>query len=273
MTFTVLGATGFIGRNMTAHLRQQGFVVATPSRDIDLSGRHLGHVIYAIGVVGGAKNRMQDMITAHALLPQRILQEATFDSFLYLSSTRVYDGISLDTEAREDVALPVLPSSASFFSLTKMTGEAVCLAHPNPAVRVARLSNIYGIDQSPDTFLGSVLRDLAAKASVTFGESLQSSKDYLSIGDATRMLQSIALNGDQRLYNVASGDIVTHAALAEKIKACGLHAAFADGGATRAFPRINTARISELCGGARQHLLDDLPRLIDAARQHQVASA
>jgi nucleoside-diphosphate-sugar epimerase len=258
MKFTVFGATGFIGGHMARHLRAQGIETETPARGADLKGRDLGHVIYAIGVVGGAKNKTAEMIEAHATLPERLLREAKFDSFLYLSSTRVYDGLK---EGREDAPLSVLPGAGSVFALSKMMGEAVCLAHSSPAVRVARLSNIYGPGQSEMTFLGAVLRDLKAKKEVTILEAPDSSKDYLAVAEAVRLLQAIAVGGKERIYNVASGAVVTHRRLADTLGRIG----FAPGGATRTFPAMDVSRITREFGAPAAALLDDLPRLMEAA--------
>ena len=43
--------------------------------------------------------------------------------------------------------------------MTKLAGEALCLADPRSTTRVARLSNVYGIHMPADTFLGQVLRE------------------------------------------------------------------------------------------------------------------
>jgi nucleoside-diphosphate-sugar epimerase len=261
MKFTVLGGSGFIGGNMARHLKATGHDVNVSARGASLSG-NLGHVIYAIGVVGGAKERAADMIEAHAAMVHRLLSTQDFESFLYLSSTRPYGALPPGAAAVESAALPVVPSGFAVFDVSKLLGESVCLSFDNPAVRIARLSNIYGHGQSVRTFLGSIVRDLKEKGAVTIGESPQSSKDYLSIDDAVRIMEKIALGGRERVYNVASGTITTHADIAAVFGGLGYKVSFAEHGPTRAFPRIDVTKIKNEFGITCRTLADDLPALV-----------
>jgi nucleoside-diphosphate-sugar epimerase len=233
MIFTVLGSGGFIGGHVARHLISRGHEVLTPARGREEGAR--GHVIYAIGIVGGAHDRAHEMREAHTDLPRRLLERGGLDSFLYLSSTRVYDSLTCD--AHEDVALP-LP--AGIFAETKIAGEQAVLALGG---RVARLSNVYGPGQKTTTFLGAVLNDAREKGAVEIGESPESSKDYISIAAVAGALEEIALKGRERVYNVASGRIVTHAQIAQALEARGARVRFKEGGATRTFPRIDVTRL------------------------------
>lgn len=268
MKFTILGSTGFIGRHLVRHLRDQGFDVATPPRDAsDLHGRSLGHVIYAIGVVGSPTQRPHTMIEAHVNQLQRLLKGADFDSWLYLSSTRVYGGLATESIAFEETELPVFKRPGVIFELSKLMGEQVCLELNRDTVRIARLSNVYGADQSPDTFLGSIMTQLVAQGEVAFLDSPESSKDYISVKDAVKMLQYIAVQGRETIYNVASGKNVSHQDIADRLRACGYAVKFPYNSQVRIFPKIDTARVSGEFASASHSVLDDMPQLIDAARK------
>ncbi len=257
MKFTALGSSGFIGKTLTAYLRDKGHEVVTPDRTVKtLAGQNLGHVIYAIGMTGNFRENPDAAIEAHVNVLQRLIKDATFDSWLYLSSTRVY-GSSNNTS--ETTPITVTPNADTLYDLSKLLGESICLSHKNPAVRVARLSNVYGIGQSEHTFLGSVLRDVKNKGNVTIGENPASSKDYVSVQDVVELLELIALNGKERLYNIASGKATTHQALADSL---GSAVSFAPNGATRALPGINIARISGEFGKTPRQLLNDLSTLL-----------
>src|SRR5580692_8093898 len=148
MKFTVLGGSGFIGGHMATHLRARGYEVDVPPRDTALLyGRNLGHVIYAIGLTGNFRQRPYDAIEAHVNVACRVLQNTSFDSFLYLSSTRVYGGLPADVAGSEETPLDVQPSADSLYDLSKLLGESVCMNVTAPAVRVVRLSNVYGRGQ------------------------------------------------------------------------------------------------------------------------------
>lgn len=260
----MIGSTGFIGRRMVRHLRDHGFEVETPFRDTaDLRGRKLGHVIYAIGLTGNFRRAPQSTVEAHVTLLQKLLDGADFDSWLYLSSTRVYEGLRDASPATEDAALNVRPGLDAIYNLSKLLGESVCLAIDRTAIRVARLSNVYGSGQSPHSFLGSVIGDLVRRQTVMMGESCQSSKDYVSIDDVVGVITAVAMRGRERIYNVASGRPVTHGALASVIRQGGYAVDFAPDAPTRSFPVIDNTRISGEFGEIRRSILADLPLLIE----------
>ena len=264
MKFTILGSTGFIGASMLRHLQKQGFEVNIPERNAkNLHGEDLGHVIYAIGLTGDFRENPDAAIEAHVHVLQKLMKDARFESWLYLSSTRVYSGLHAGTEATEETSLPVRPSADALYDLSKLLGESICLGKGNPAIRVARLSNVYGPGQSSHTFLGSIIAELKKTGKTIINESPESSKDYISIDDVTSILQVIATKGKDRLYNVASGNPVTHRAIADSIKKCGYTVDFSAKAPTRAFPSVNTAKIVKEFGINPRSVLQDLPLLLE----------
>ena len=241
MKFTVFGGTGFIGHRLVSYLRQQGHDVHTPLRDeISSVGSALGHVIYAIGLTGNFRTRPYDTVEAHVCLLSKLLKSSQFDSWLYLSSTRVYSSLPSDTQANEEVAIPTVPGIDSLYDLSKMLGEALCLTHPSNTVRVVRLSNVYGLSQSKHTFLASVLQELREENRVKINESQDSCKDYVAIDDVLPLLQSIAMHGKRRIYNAASGHLTTHAQLAQElVRLTGAEVVFSRNAPRRVFPPID----------------------------------
>lgn len=210
MNWTVLGASGVIGRHLVARLRAAGETVFTPGRGEDiLHGRPLGHVIYAIGLTADFRQRPFDTVQAHVSLLAEVLQHANFESLLYLSSTRVYEHAA---EGREDAWLPVQAQNASdLYNLSKLMGESLCMHGGRGDVRVARLSNVVGGDDADsDNFVPSLVR--AARAGrIVLRTALDSAKDYVHIDDVVELLPRIATEGREQLYNVASGVQTTHA--------------------------------------------------------------
>lgn len=260
---TVLGAGGFIGSHLVRHLRALGYRVATPGRrDVDRLSAPLGHVFFAIGLTGNFREDPAATVEPHAALPGRLLARGGFDSFTYFSSTRIYAGACGADGTGEDAAVPVRPSADTSYDLSKMLGEALCLARDRSDVRVLRLANVYGDGQSRATFLGALLRDLAETGSATIREAPASSKDYVAVGDVVHLAEKIVRLGRRRVYNVASGTSVSHGEIAAALKAVGFSCAFAPGGALRAFPAIDTRRIVGEFGFTARSLLDDLPALL-----------
>lgn len=264
MKFTVFGGSGFIGGNLVEYLKCKGHEVQAPARGEDESnGAELGHVIYAIGLTGDFRTRPFDTVEAHVGKLARLLQAARFDSWLYLSSTRVYGSLGHESIAHEDMPLPVRPDADSLYDISKLMGEALCLAQNNPQSRVARLSNVYGAGQSKHTFLGALLAELKAADAITIREAPESAKDYVALADVLALLENIALSGRERLYNVASGTSVSHAELACLLaQMTGKNIEFEQNAACRKFARIDVERVRAEFGFKPALLLDNLSQLL-----------
>ncbi|MGR8931720.1 MAG: NAD-dependent epimerase/dehydratase family protein [Gammaproteobacteria bacterium] len=263
MKFTVFGGHGFIGSALCNYLTAMGHQVFVPRRDgSDVRGLELGHVIYAIGLTADYRSRPFDTVEAHVAALSRHLRDASYRSWLYLSSTRVYEGQTAEPVS-EEVSLVVNPGSHGIYNLSKLTGEALCLSLPSAAVRIVRLSNVFGREQPKETFLGMLLDDLAKGHELVIGEAAASSKDYIAIEDVCWLLVRIALDGRQRIYNVASGKPISHGELATVLsELSGCRVRFSDNAPRRAFPRIDISRVIGEFGFRPKCLLGNLRDMI-----------
>lgn len=265
MKFTILGSTGFIGRNLVSHLTSKGHEVYLPPRDTASFADHpdLGHVIYSIGLTGNNRQKPYETIDAHVTLLIKLLSTAKFESWTYLSSTRLYGGIPAGAVVDEQTPITLVPNGDSIFDVSKMLGEAVCDRLNLPQVRSLRLSNVYGLGQSTHTFLGSVLDTLKNTGEVTIQEGASSSKDYIAIQDVVRLVEAVAMGGKQSLYNISSGIPVTHEAIASALNNLGkgLKVNINPQGLTRAFPIISNNRIATEFGFKPRDFLSDLAAL------------
>lgn len=267
MRFTIFGGGGFIGAALATWLIERGHDVVVPPRDDVALDGNLGHVVYAIGLTADFRTRPLDAIDAHCCAMLSRLRSNKFDSWLYLSSTRVYGGLAVES-VDEETVLHVRPDNDGTFNLSKLTGEAACLALPDPMIRVARVANVYGSGMHDQTFLGMLTADIRAGRRVVIGEGPASSKDYVAIDDVCWLIEQIVLGGHARLYNVASGEPVTHEQIATVLAALPeVTVGFAPGGITRAFPRISMARAIRDFGYNPTRLLDELGPLIEKERR------
>jgi nucleoside-diphosphate-sugar epimerase len=271
-TFTILGAGGFIGAALVAWLESQGQMVHPITRaslPALLAGRRpAGHVIDCVGLTGNFRSRPLDTAEAHVGLVARCLGELLFDSFLLLSSTRVYGRASA---THEDVALPILPSEPSdLYNVTKLAGEALCLADPRRTARVVRLSNVYGIGMPAQTFLGQVLREGSATGNVLLREAAESAKDYVSVAAVVRLLPAIATAGGYRTYNLAAGRNTSHAAIARCLRnIAAWRIGFTPDAPTVRYPPIDTTRLDTEFWSTGSNLAADLPTLLTLAQECQ----
>ncbi|MFA7242155.1 MAG: NAD(P)-dependent oxidoreductase [Sulfuricellaceae bacterium] len=262
MKFTLLGASGFIGSHLLAHLEASGHECFAPARDdATLFEQELGQVIYCIGLTADFRRRPFDTARAHVCFLAEVLEKADFASLLYLSSTRVYAGSS---SGDEDARL----LAGDLYNLSKLTGEALCCAGGRDNVRVARLSNVFGNDFSSDNFLPAIIRTAVREGRVTLDTALDAAKDYVSIRDVVNILPRIATQGKFGIYNVAGGRNTGNRELLAKlseITGCSVDAP--DGAPATAFPPISIGRLEREFTYAPLAVLDCLEGLIAEYRQ------
>lgn len=253
---TILGASGFIGSHLVRHLQSSGLEFQAPARDEPLSGRALGHVIYCIGLTADFRERPYDAVEAHVSKLLDVVRRCTFDSLLYLSSTRVYLHNSGIAREEDDLRLNPLRFD-DLYNASKLTGEAIALSLGAKG-RVARPSNVYGAGQR-DTFLAMVLDEYRSNGTIALRSALHCERDYVSATDVARLLVQIALGGRERIYNIASGIPVTNA---ELMAAIGCEVTVAPDAPATMCPRIGVERIRTEFGFTPASLLDELPSLL-----------
>ena len=265
MKFTIFGASGFVGSHLVDYLSSLGHEVSAVSRSNFPPPRaNLGHCIYAFGLTADFRTRPFDTIEAHVSIAARLLRDYDFQSFLYLSSTRVY---AKSAEAHENEPLSALPSDPSdLYNLSKLTGEAICLSCDRDKVRIARLSNVIGPDEAvAETFVGELCRE-ARRGHIELRSAPESSKDYIWIGDVVDLLTRIGTEGSHPIYNVASGVELTHQAWVSGLaEITGCSVSVAENAPTIRFPRISTARIVDEFGYAPSPVLPLLPEMLARA--------
>lgn len=221
---TVIGGRGFIGQVLVQHLSTLGWNVWVPERDHGWPDpeRELGHIFYCAGLTADYLQRPERTVEAHVSLLARVLQSVNFTSLVYLSSTRLYDGLPGDTTAQETALLPVGPHiPRHIYDLTKLTGESLCHVFGRGKARVARLSCVYDTTPQAQGFLPGVLRLVQAAEhgdTVTLASSPYFSRDYVHVNDVVRGLVEIAQGAQQGVYNLASGINLSNAALATLIE-------------------------------------------------------
>ena len=272
VSFTVLGADGFIGRHLVRRLQADAVPVRACGRaelaNEGLLDCELGHVVYCIGLTADFRERPFDTVEAHVGVLASLLRRARFDSLTYLSSTRVY---AHSAAANEDSPLTVRPGDpGDLYNLSKLAGESLCVASGRPT-RVVRLSNVYGDDLDSENFISEILRQAACEKKVLLRSSPASAKDFVSIDDVTSWLVPVARHGRERFYNLARGENTSNQVLASRLRELGVEVKFTAATSDSIFPRIDCSRVGQEFHAARHDLLEDLPSLLksfsDAARQ------
>jgi len=263
--FTVLGHSGFVGRRLAVALEAAGEEVFRPRRDAsDIASRALGHVIDCRGNDRGDVDPL-GVIEANVGAVRDVLSRENFSSYLYLSTTRLYQNAR---ETHEEADIEVAWNDPQrLFVLSKLAGEALCLADRRPEVRVVRLSNVYGCNPASHYFLPTLMRDALSGRQPDLWIAPESSKDYVAIDDVVSLLPRIAQSGRHRIYNLASGREVTAGEIVARLEAAtGATARWRPDGPFVASARIDVSRITEEFEVNWRELMDDLDALIEETR-------
>ena len=263
--FTVLGASGFIGSHLVAHLRAHHQAVTGLSGHNGDLPDNLGHAICCVGLTADFRTRPLDTMEAHVSYLLPILRECAFDSFTYLSSTRVYGhSVTPWDKAREDNPIHVQTQDPDqLYNISKLAGESVCLSSRRPNVRVARLSNVYGYDSTSENFVFALIKAAVRDKLITLHIARASGKDHISVFNVVKILTQISEKGQQRIYNVASGHNTQAGQVVDKIQEItGCRVVVDKDAPVTSFPMIDTSRVEREFGFKATDLLDDLEPLV-----------
>lgn len=200
----MFGSEGFVGKCLVAHLLESGHQVALAGREEVLSHKKpLGHVIYCIGVTGTDFLTQQfNVARAHVSIVAEVLEKCTFDSLLYLSSARMYEGLETTHESATFTA--TTQSISDFYNLSKLFGESIVLNCGVENTRVARVAYAVNMDEQSTNLIAIKARE-ALGGRVVFSAHQDSEKDYVLLDDIVSILPQISISGKERIYNVAAG--------------------------------------------------------------------
>lgn len=245
--FTVIGAGGFIGSRLVTRLRAAGAEVYAPARDDpELFTRPLGRVFYCAGLTGDFMVRPFDTVEAHVGLLGRLMSGARFERLVYLSSTRLYDSLGARGGREDDVLEfdPALPRNV--YDLSKALGENLCLTRSDGRAAVARLSNVFDADPRASGFLSELLQRARREREIVLASSPAGGRDYIHVDDALAGLIALEASDLRSIVNIASGQTVTNAMLAEVFASAGRRLILTGSDAPPQPPTCATERLEAL---------------------------
>ncbi|MDP3659956.1 NAD(P)-dependent oxidoreductase [Phenylobacterium sp.] len=246
---TIVGAAGFVGGRLRERLGRDGAEVFAPAKgDPALFERDLGVVYYCAGLTADYAQRPFDTVEAHATLVAEMASRATFERFVYTSSTRLYDAADRGGgDMHEDLPLALQPAEPRhIYDLSKALGENIALTQMAGRGGVARLSNVFGWRDGDPGFLSAWLVAARGGRALTLQSSPHIARDYIHVDDVVEALIAIAEAPEPGVVNVAGGALTTNADLAALFAEEGWQVTFTGQANPPAPPNADIARLRAL---------------------------
>lgn len=142
-------------------------------------------------------------------------------SFLFLSSTEVYNGITnkLVTEADIGTTTPAHPRAC--YIEGKRGGETICHAFRNQGIHAtaARLAMTYGpgTRKGDKRALNSFIEQALGRGKIELMDAGKAIRTYCYVSDAVELMWQAVLHGTQPVYNIGGHSTVTIGELAQLV--------------------------------------------------------
>ena len=216
MRYTIFGSRGRIGSFLKKYITSNGDDVYCPARkDYYSFDRNLGHVIYCSGITTNFKNKSYDLIQSHVCLLSYLLKETNFDSFNYISSSR----LNFPKKAALRKIHPEFYGDyeIDIYNASKLAGEALCLNSNRLNVKISRICHVVDpSDKSRQNFLSNICGQ-AKNGEIRLNCSLSTKKNYIFIDDLAYLLKVIGPYGKKNFYNIGSNNIISNNEIVEKL--------------------------------------------------------
>jgi nucleoside-diphosphate-sugar epimerase len=258
---TVIGSNGFVGRHLVEQLESQNIQFNTPNKG-KLPGGNLGTVVICAGH-GDCKNFPLKVFDSNAQLIVDLIKNSSFTKIIYLSSTRLYKGISGSNE-KSDLLIETA-DDRRLFNLTKAVAEEVII-RSNINYSILRPSNIYGGAFESPLFLPSIVRDALIKGRVSMYVDPDYAKDYVSVLDLVEVIIKCCVSNDtdNQVINVASGENITAQQIADKLQSeTGCKIDWLENNNNDYFPVTENELMKKIINSKPRNVLDDLGQMVD----------
>ncbi len=263
---TILGSSGYIGSSLLNNFNKKSIPTFAPDRDKNLFNHDLGDVIYCIGMTADFRLKPFETVESHVSILNDLLKNGKFDSLTYLSSSRVYIGSSENVVDENSNIVISINDPDSLYNLTKLTGERICLSSGRNT-KIIRLSNIYGDNYDSPNFIFELIKKIKENKFIELYTSLNSSKDYLSIDLAVKLITQIALGKTNGIFNLASGNNISNKEIIDMLNAhFDFKYNFNQKSKEVIYPQININKIKKEFNFKSEETKDNLLKLIKKSK-------
>lgn len=223
----IIGSSGIVGRALELEHIKRGKSCHTLNRGESLkAGRHFNTIYYCAGKVANYGLNPLDTVEAHVGLLGHVLTHFSYERIIYLSSTRVYDGLdALLYEESMDLHLnPHNPRH--LYDLSKVLGENLCFAVAGSKAIVARLSCVFDPVNFGPGFLSELLQRATVQKHIHLDSAMNTARDYIALQDVVDALLVFGQSNFSGVFNLASGSNTSNAQIKQMLEPFGVEMVF-----------------------------------------------
>lgn len=223
MKIAVIGANGYVGRNLLRYLRGQGLkpiAVFKPMFDLlvpktwNVLDQDIECIVHAAGLSQGYDAELTTLNAKSASDLGLFCSTVGIRKIVYLSTGRVYG----PTDGPTHVNMTCCPTST--YGTSKLAGERGISANFRGETAVVRLYYPYGRDQDPKRFIPRIRAAIRARQPVVGGVDGGPRLSVSHIDDVCeRLVRDFIFGNPPPLTNLASDKIISIRAVAEMIAA------------------------------------------------------
>ena len=220
----VLGATGFVGRHVADQAREFGWeVLSLSTKDLDLTSPsgaetlsemlHEGDTVVHGAAVVPARNSVE--VTQNLVITQAVVDAIAgheIAQLVVVSSDAVYgseSGVVTELSAC---------SPDSMHGVMSLAREMVCSEVQVPAVTFVRPAAIYGAGDPHNSYgPNRFIKQMIDSGEITFFGEGAAIRDHVFIDDVANVIVRTIAAGASGVVNIASGQSISFAALAELV--------------------------------------------------------
>lgn len=215
VTIHILGASGFIGKNLVQHFSNQGYVVNGLSScecnllryDDVLRFSQLVEtndiIIFCSAILRGCCSPLEIFEQNISMVNNfvKVFQTQQYKKLIFFSTTDIY--------GRPPCSLPIneafLPKPNDCYAISKYASEKLLECNSNRSFLVFRLPGIYGLGDKGRSIISSFIRKAILGQKIVLENEGKTLRDYVFIDDVLRYTEQAIVNDISGMFNIASG--------------------------------------------------------------------
>lgn len=210
MRILIVGANGFLGRNLVEECIKKNWEIQTVYHDkkdhlpSQIQSFHIGEIdnlddsydtiflLSAFIPYGNLDSVDKELIGTNIKVPLKIIDKFKNSKIVFSSSISVYG--TPESTITESSSF----NNPTMYGLSKLSAEFIIKSHPN--YQIVRFSSLYGIGMHPNTFLPKIILEAITNKKITLWGDGSRLQNYLSVKDAVGYLLAAAQESESGTY-------------------------------------------------------------------------